>query len=152
MSIKANIKELVLIAGAGRLSIGIASEFSLQDAYIVLIIDDQMGALAKLKKKLRACIVSVDVTDTEALERCGIETAKYFIAATDSDNTNIMIAQIAKEIYHVPNVIAIIQDGDNKVHLLKELNILTVCPNLLAFDQLKSTFGMLNVTKERSDQ
>jgi trk system potassium uptake protein TrkA len=152
MSIKTDLKELVLIAGSGRLSTGIASELSLQGTYTVLIIDDYMGAFARLKKKLRASVVGVDVTDTEALERCGIETAQYFIAATDNNNTNIMIAQIAKEIYRVPNVIAIIQNDENKVYLLKELDILTVCPNLLAIDQLKSAFGMIHTKKERSDQ
>ena len=36
----------------------------------------------------------------------GIEKADAFVASTDGDNTNIVIAQIAQRRFNVPNVVA----------------------------------------------
>ena len=44
------------------------------------------------------------------LEEAGIEDADVLIAATDGDNTNLVVAQVAKERYHVSHVAARIQD------------------------------------------
>ena len=48
--------------------------------------------------------------EEEALTSAGIERADAFIASTDGDNTNIIIAQIAKRKFNVPTVIARILD------------------------------------------
>ena len=48
--------------------------------------------------------------ETEALVAAGIEKADVFIASTDGDNTNIVIAQIAQRRYEVPTVIARVLD------------------------------------------
>ena len=48
--------------------------------------------------------------EIEALTAAGIERADVFVASTDGDNTNIVIAQIAKRRFHVPTVIARILD------------------------------------------
>lgn len=44
------------------------------------------------------------------LRQRNIEKAGVLLATTNDDNTNIMIAQIAKKIYNVPNVIVRIFD------------------------------------------
>jgi trk system potassium uptake protein TrkA len=48
--------------------------------------------------------------DTGVLEEAGVKDADVLIAATDGDNTNLVIAQVATERYHVPHVAARIQD------------------------------------------
>ena len=48
--------------------------------------------------------------EVEALSAAGIERADVFVASTDGDNTNIVIAQIAKRRFNVPKVIARILD------------------------------------------
>ena len=48
--------------------------------------------------------------EIEALEEAGIAEADAFVAATDGDNTNLVIAQIAKRRFEVPTVIARILD------------------------------------------
>ena len=48
--------------------------------------------------------------EIEALTAAGIERADVFVASTDGDNTNIIIAQIAKRRFNVPKVIARILD------------------------------------------
>src|SRR3954452_2302124 len=48
--------------------------------------------------------------EVDALVEAGIEGADAFIASTDGDNTNIVIAQIAQRRYNVPKVVARVLD------------------------------------------
>jgi trk system potassium uptake protein TrkA len=48
--------------------------------------------------------------ELEALEQAGIADADVFIASTDGDNTNLIIAQIAQRRFQVPKVLARVMD------------------------------------------
>ena len=48
--------------------------------------------------------------DREVLKKAGIETADVFVVVTQGDNRNVMAAQIAKHIFHVPKVVCRIYD------------------------------------------
>jgi trk system potassium uptake protein TrkA len=48
--------------------------------------------------------------ETAALEAAGIERADVFVASTNGDNTNLVIAQIAQKRYEVPKVVARVLD------------------------------------------
>jgi trk system potassium uptake protein TrkA len=48
--------------------------------------------------------------DADVLEEAGIDGADMVIAATDGDNTNLIIAQVATKQYAVDHVAARIQD------------------------------------------
>lgn len=48
--------------------------------------------------------------ELEALEQTGIGDADVFIASTDGDNTNLIIAQIAQRRFNVPKVLARVMD------------------------------------------
>jgi trk/ktr system potassium uptake protein len=48
--------------------------------------------------------------EVDALLQAGIEDADVFIASTDGDNTNLIIAQIAQKQFSVPRVIARVMD------------------------------------------
>ena len=48
--------------------------------------------------------------DAQVLEEAGVEDADVLIAATDGDNTNLIIAQVATKRYGVAHVAARIQD------------------------------------------
>ncbi|MCL6598318.1 MAG: NAD-binding protein [Alicyclobacillus macrosporangiidus] len=53
-----------------------------------------------------------DASDISILEKAGIDRAYVVIASTDDDNTNIMISQMSKVVYDVPNVIARLYSTD----------------------------------------
>ena len=44
--------------------------------------------------------------DQDILKKAGIESAYAIAAVTKNDNINIMVCQVAKEIFQVPHVIA----------------------------------------------
>jgi trk system potassium uptake protein TrkA len=48
--------------------------------------------------------------ELDALEQTGIAEADVFIASTDGDNTNVIIAQIAQRRFNVPKVLARVMD------------------------------------------
>jgi trk system potassium uptake protein len=75
--------------------------------------------------------------EEEALTAAGIERADAFIASTDGDNTNIVIAQIAQRRYEVPTVIARILDP-LRAEWYERQGLRTVCPTRVAIDMLES--------------
>ena len=66
----------------------------------------------------------------------GIERADAFIASTDGDNTNIVIAQIAQHRFNVPNVVARILDP-LRAEWYEKQGMQTVCPTRVAIDMLE---------------
>lgn len=70
-------------------------------------------------------------TDLDKLREAQIERASAVIAVTNDDNTNIMAAQIARELFHVNRVIARLYDPERET-VYRELGIDTICPTLLS--------------------
>jgi len=48
--------------------------------------------------------------DIDVLKKAGVESADALVVVTNGDNTNIMVSQIAKQIFKVPRVVARIYD------------------------------------------
>lgn len=74
--------------------------------------------------------------ETDALEAAGVDRADAFVASTDGDNTNVIIAQIAKRRYNVPNVIARILDP-LRAEWYEKQGVKTVCPTRVAINMLE---------------
>ena len=75
--------------------------------------------------------------EIDALIAAGIERADVFVASTDGDNTNIIIAQIAKRRFNVPTVIARILDP-YRAEWYEKQGLHTICPTRVAIDMLES--------------
>jgi Trk K+ transport system NAD-binding subunit len=91
---------------------------------------------ARNGSRTRAITVGAGL-ETEALEAAGIDEADVFIASTDGDNTNIVIAQIAQRRYEVPTVIARVLDP-LRAEWYQRQGVHTVCPTRVAIDMLES--------------
>jgi trk system potassium uptake protein TrkA len=72
--------------------------------------------------------------EIEALEAAGIAEADVFIASTDGDNTNLVIAQIAQRRFKVPRVVVRVADP-GRASWYAEQGLFTVCPTQVAIDQ-----------------
>ncbi|MDR0975157.1 MAG: TrkA family potassium uptake protein [Ruminococcus sp.] len=68
--------------------------------------------------------------DQDVLKRAGIESCDSFASVGADDNTNLMCAQIAKNIYNVPRVYARVNDTD-KNEVFRSFGVDTVCPTNL---------------------
>ncbi len=75
--------------------------------------------------------------EIDALTAAGVERADAFIASTNGDNTNIIIAQIAKRQFNVPTVIARILDP-LRAEWYEKQGVNTVCPTKVAIEMLEA--------------
>ena len=73
--------------------------------------------------------------EIDALLEAGIDKADAFIAATDGDNTNIIVAQVAQRRYNVPNVVARILDP-YRAEWYEHQGVHTICPTKVAIEML----------------
>jgi trk system potassium uptake protein TrkA len=98
-----------LVIGCGR--VGAATALTLDGAgWDVTVIDEDPGVRTRLGDDWRGRFVVGHGMDQEILEGAGIEQADVVIAATDGDNTNIVVGQIARLRYEVGSVAVRIHD------------------------------------------
>ncbi|MHC1750815.1 MAG: TrkA family potassium uptake protein [Cellulosilyticaceae bacterium] len=95
----------VIIVGCGRIGSMLASDLS-KEGHNVTVIDRSGENLDKLGSDFNGVVIEGLGIDEEVLLKAGIRDADAFLAVSQEDNINIMAAQIAKNIFHVPKVIA----------------------------------------------
>ncbi len=99
----------VIIMGCGR----VGSQVSLllaKQGHEVIVIDHDANALSKLGADFKGKVVRGIGFDRNILIEAGVETAESFVAASSSDNANIVAARIARNIFRVPRVVARLYD------------------------------------------
>ncbi|HQV64504.1 MAG TPA: TrkA family potassium uptake protein [Anaerolineales bacterium] len=99
----------VIIMGCGR----VGSQVSLllaRQGHEVIVIDHDANALSKLGTDFKGRVVRGIGFDRNILIEAGVETAEGFVSASSSDNANIVAARIARNIFHVPRVVARLYD------------------------------------------
>ena len=74
--------------------------------------------------------------ELDALVEAGIEEAEVFIASTNGDNTNLVVAQIAQKRFDVPRVVARVLDP-RRAAWYREQGLTTICPTQIAIEQLQ---------------
>jgi trk system potassium uptake protein TrkA len=98
-----------IVIGCGR--VGAALATILADAsWEVVVVELNEENLARLGPDWRQPVVIGHGMDAHVLEEAGVEDADVLIAATDGDNTNLVVAQVATQRYTVKHVAARIQD------------------------------------------
>jgi trk system potassium uptake protein TrkA len=132
----------ILIVGCGRVGSSVARAM-LHEGHQVSCLDEDPESHARLEVGLEKAWEDLGGRftvgtglETDALVAAGIEEADAFIASTDGDNTNIVIAQIAQRRYEVPTVIARILDP-LRAEWYQRQGLHTVCPTRVAIDMLE---------------
>ena len=125
-----NTRDYVMIVGCGRLGANLANTLS-DDNGNVLIMDTSKEAFRRLSADFGGLSVVGNGTDLDALKNAKIESASAVVAVTNDDNTNIMIAQLARDLFHVKRVIARLYDPERE-SVYQELGIDTICPAVLS--------------------
>lgn len=87
----------VAIIGAGKLGYKVA-EALIGGDYSITIIDKDDAVLQKLSQQLDVMTINDDARQISVLKGIGISTFEYLLAATDDDETNIVIASFAKKL------------------------------------------------------
>ncbi len=126
----------VVILGCGRVGAVLANRL-VREGHQVAVIDRDPEAFKRLPKDTSAKLVLGTGIDEDVLRRAALDQADAFVAATNSDNTNIMAVQVAKEIFHVPKVIARIYDPLNE-EVFRSLGLETISPTMLGVERIQA--------------
>lgn len=133
---KKKAEDYTVIIGCGRLGANIADELS-NDGKNVLIIDENQSAFRRLSSNFGGLSIVGNGTDFDVLKEAKLGKANVAIVVTNNDNTNIMIAQIAKEVFNVKNVIARLYDPTRK-DIYQDMGINTICPAMLSIKEINN--------------
>lgn len=99
----------VVVVGCGRVGTGLAVSLE-QSGHTVAIIDRRPAAFRRLPADLRAERLIGVGFDRDVLVEAGIKRAEGLAAVTNGDNSNIVIARIARESFGIERVVARIYD------------------------------------------
>jgi trk system potassium uptake protein TrkA len=97
------LKLKVIIAGAGDIGMELAERL-VADNHDVVVLEKDSDKISSLSNKLDAMVVQETGERISALLDSGVENAEVFIAATDSDELNIMYCMIAKKLANIKTV------------------------------------------------
>jgi trk system potassium uptake protein TrkA len=116
----------VIIVGCGR--VGASAAASLNRAgHSVVVIDRNANAFRLLPRTFAGRKLQGMSYDRAVLEEADIERADGLVAVTSGDNTNIIVARVAKEIYRVPDVVARIYDPQ-RADIYRRYGVTTFAP------------------------
>lgn len=84
----------ILVVGGGEVGRTLAERFLKRGENVVIIDSDEEDCEKAMKQGIRA--IHGNAEDVATLKKAGIEHAKYLVATTDQDNTNLLVCQVAK--------------------------------------------------------
>ena len=132
----------ILIVGCGRVGSSLARTM-LSDGHQVSCLDEDPDSHARLELGLDSSWEDAGGQFTvgtglelDALLTAGIEDADVFVASTNGDNTNIVIAQIAQLRFRVETVITRILDP-YRAEWYEKQGLRTICPTRTAIEMLE---------------
>lgn len=98
-------------------------------------VDEREEALVRLGEDWQGGFVVGHGMDADVLRRAGIEGADAVVVATDGDNTNLVVAQVAQKRFGVGCVVARVLDP-GRAAFYAARGVRTVCPTATAIEVL----------------
>jgi trk system potassium uptake protein len=129
----------VVILGCGRVGAYLARTME-ADGHEITVIDQNNAAFKRLQPGFKGNLVLGTGIDEDVLRQAGIEQAEAFLAVTNGDNTNVMAAQVAKEIFGVPRVVCRIYDPLRE-EIYRAVGLETICPTVLGAKRIREILG-----------
>lgn len=126
----------VIIAGCGRVGALLASRFE-AEGHEIVVIDKSPSAFKRLPKNFKGTTLRGMVFDKDVLDRAGAARSDAFVAVTSGDNSNVVSATVARDIYRIPKVVARIFDP-RRAEIYRRLGIPTVSSVSWASNEIMS--------------
>jgi trk system potassium uptake protein TrkA len=140
---------MVLIVGAGRVGSAVARS-ALRAGHDVSVLDEDPLSHERLEVGMDTSwedgggrFTVGTALEVEALEAAGIGEADVFIASTNGDNTNLVIAQLAQRRFNVPKVIVRVLDPARS-DWYSQQGLHTICPTKSAIAELEDVLGAVS--------
>ncbi|WMJ23815.1 NAD-binding protein [Paludicola sp. MB14-C6] len=126
----------ILVVGCGKVGSKLASQLS-REGHDVSIVDREEKSFELLEDDFQGFKTSGIPIDQDVLKRAGIESCDALAAVSSDDNVNIMVSQLAHEIFQVPTVLARIYDPKRE-DVFSHFGLHTVCPTNLTVAAVRS--------------
>lgn len=120
----------IVIVGCGRLGSGLANQLS-RIGHSVVVIDSDEDTFEDLSSEFSGFRIVGDATQLAVLKDAKLKDADVFFATTHGDNVNLMVAQVARKLFNVPQVLARVFDP-RREQVYNQLGIETICPTSVA--------------------
>jgi trk system potassium uptake protein TrkA len=124
----------VIVVGCGRVGSSVALELK-QAGWDVAVIDEREEALGRLGDDWTGDFFVGHGMDLQLLRDAGIEDADAVVIATNGDNTNIVVGQVAQKHFDVRCVIVRVLDPA-RAEFYAQQGLRTVCPTSQAIATL----------------
>lgn len=126
----------VIIVGCGALGAKVA-ELLAADKHNVVVIDKNKRAFDRLSSRFNGVTYVGNGIDIDVQRAAGAERADAFAGLTCSDNANLMAAQVARNMFAVPKVLARLTQ-DDKQEMYEKLGIQVVSPVAIGAMQVRN--------------
>ena len=123
-----------LIIGCGRVGSSIALQLQ-KEGWEVTVVDENEDALSRLGDHWPGVFLVGHGMDVELLREAGIEDADAVVVATDGDNTNLVIGQVAQKRFGIDCVVVRLLDPA-RAEFFAAQGMRTVCPTSNAIEVL----------------
>jgi len=111
----------IVIVGAGKVGYFLAKRLCL-NKHTVSIVEKDKQLCEEVAKELEALVINGDGCDPHILEEAGISRADVVAAVTGDDEDNLIICQLAKEIFKIKRAVGRVNNPDNE-HTFSELGV-----------------------------
>ncbi len=138
----------MIVVGCGRVGSSIALQLA-REEWDVTAIDEKEEALQRLGEHWAGGFVVGHGMDTEILRKAGIEEADAVVVATDGDNTNIVIGQVAQKRFDIQCVVVRVLDPA-RAEFYNERGLRTVCPTKTAIDALTEAVRSCEIPRQEA--
>jgi trk system potassium uptake protein TrkA len=125
------------VIGCGRVGSNVAKRLA-SEGWDVSVVDEKEEALGRLGDDWRGGFITGHGMDVDVLREAGIEDADAVVVATDGDNSNIVIGQVAHQRFAVQTVLVRLLDPA-RAQFYAERGLRTVCPTITAIDALTNS-------------
>src|SRR5213083_2199401 len=124
-----------LVIGCGRVGSKVAIQVA-DEGWDVTAVDEKEEALTRLGENWRGGFVLGHGMDVDVLREAGIEDADAVVVATNGDNTNLVIAQVAQKRFDNRCVVVRVLDPARADFYRSALGLRTICPTQTAIEEL----------------
>jgi len=111
----------IVIVGAGRIGFNLAQKL-VQDKHTVTVIEKDKTKCEGISLSLDALVINGDGCEPRFLEDAEVGRADVVVAVTADDEDNLVVCQLAKEVFGVRRTVARVNNPKNE-HIFTELGV-----------------------------
>ncbi len=103
----------IIIVGAGKVGYFLSRRLS-QDKHTVCVVEKSKATCEEIAKELKVVVIRGDGCDPQILEQAGAARAEVIAAVTGDDEDNLIICQLAKELFHIQRTVGRVNNPQNE--------------------------------------